>query len=210
MKELDINTLIVQLNYKLYKSPLNPRYCLSKFKVGNEDYRHMPSYTDPRNYLAYYYLACHLEPKKVLEIGFDIGIESGCFLTGCLQHVEYFLGFHHKTSHYWSSRISRSNVANVLKKKADHWIGNVDDSEFLKKFLTHKWDCILITEITDESHYRKYLDLAWSRLDRNGVIVFDNVTNLKEASKAYSNYCDLVKRKPKVVKSRNGMGILIK
>jgi hypothetical protein len=207
---MDLNELKKKLLNKLSNHPLNPKYALSQFKLNNEDYRLSTEYSDPIHYPFYYYLGKLIQPKHLLEFGFESGIESGCFCHGC-KSVEHFLGFKHKIDiSYWSARIPKFNVGSVLKSNVNYWNGDITDPEFLKQFLVKKWDCALIVRSESHEINRRYFDLVWGQMPLGGLLVVDRIKSNKEMKTAFEEFCKIIQRPNVTIPTRYGVGIIEK
>jgi hypothetical protein len=202
--------LVDEMVVRLARQPIQTRYALSQFKLNNEDYRISAEYTDPIHYPFYYYLGCRVLPKNLIEFGFESGIESGCFIHGC-KNLDNYLGFRHENKvGYWSSRLAKHNICNVLKKKINYWNGEIFDPEFLKNFLVRKWDCALIVRVESRDTIRKYLDLVWNQMNLGGIIVVDRCKSNPDMEAAYNEFCKITQRPITILKTRYGTGLIEK
>jgi hypothetical protein len=207
---MELDDLSVKLLYKLQKHPIQAKYALSQFKVNNEAYRMSSEYTDPVHYPFYYYLGREVKIKNLLEFGFESGIETGCFLHGC-KTIESYLGFKPRSDiHYWSPRITRKNIYNVLKKPIGYWHGDITDPEFLKQFLVKKWDCALVVRSWTRELNRRYLDLIWGQMSLGGLLVVDRVKSSPDMKSAFEDFCKVVHRPLTTLKTRYGVGLVVK
>jgi hypothetical protein len=205
-----LEELIPFLNDRLTRLPIAPKHSLSQFRLNNEDYRSAAEYTDPTHYPFYYYLGRAVGCKNLLEIGFESGIESGCFLHGN-KGVESYLGFRHKASiEYWSPRMPRKNIIDVLKKPISFWNGEINDPEFLKQFLIKKWDCALVVRSESRVANKTHLNLVWGQMSLGGVIAVDRVRSDPEMKAAFEDFCKTCQRPQTIFNTRYGTGILIK
>ena len=201
-----LNELTTYLKDRLNKKPLNPRHILSQFKLNNEDYRHSYEYTDPRYYPFFYYLGKKIKPSNLLEFGLEMGIESGCFIHGC-KTLNGYLGFKSLLQNYWSPRLALCNIKNVLNKKIDYWYGDTEDPEFIKAFLSKKWDCVLMLKSNLTNRY--YLDLAWNQMPIGGYLIVDNIKSI-EINNCFKDFCIIKNREGNFLDTRYGTGIIIK
>ncbi len=194
------------LEEKLDKG-LSSRVFLDKMRLLDEDSRLTAAYNDPRYIPFYYFLGTFIKPKKMIEIGFRLGLSSGNFLKSC-KTVERFVGFQEKTKEYYSPRLGRANVKDNYKKKLDIYIGSVYDFE-LDKLLSGSWDLVIINEEVGYDKYKEYLEFAWAKLGLDGLIVMEYVNN-KVAGEAYEDFCKGKNRDKSVVNTRYGTGLIIK
>jgi len=196
------------ISKKLEKAALPPKILLSRFKTGVAP-GGVALFNDPTYLPFYYQLGRHLpETKRLIEFGFSLGMPSGCFLDGC-HGVDYFMGFHKKGTDYFSKRLGLANILNIWRKPfVEVWTGQVTDPEFMKSFLLHRWDCVLITDQQEEKTYREYLDLAWSQMNESGLLVMDNISQNQGAYEAYHGFCKVCNREPFVLQTQRGTGLL--
>lgn len=196
------------LGKRLETTPLSPKLFLSRFKVGND--RPSVLHSDP-TYLPFYYYLGRLLPdtKNLLEIGFDLGMPSGCFMSGC-PGVEHFMAFRKKGDGFHTRRLGVSNIHNIRKKKFDLWVGDETDAEFIKLVLGRKWDCVIVgDEFGDEKTQKAYLDLIWTQMSNGGLVVVDYISH-PPIREAYNQFCKLHNREPFTLKTFRGTGLLQK
>ena len=205
---MNVVELATEVNKRLRKCAINPRHTLSQFKVPNEDYRQSPEYTDPVHYPTYYHLGNLLKPGRLLDVGLESGLESGAFIQGSGPVQTYFAFRESNPDYYWSHRLPCCNVVNQLRAKFHFWHGQMEDPEFLKQFLRYKWDCILIPHPRSAATARRYMDLMWEQLPLEGAMVIDHLRG--EVEPAYLEFCAVKNREPAVIRSRYGMGLIVK
>ena len=58
-------------------------------------------FADPKYFPFFYHLGKKVQPRKLLEIGFGLGLVSGCFLQGC-KSVQEFTAFQDKRDEFYS------------------------------------------------------------------------------------------------------------
>jgi hypothetical protein len=205
---MNVEELKSYLIDRLQVQALNPKHALSQFKLNNEDYRLSAEYTDPLHYPFFYYLGKAIKAKNLIEFGFESGIESGCFCHGC--KIENYLGFRNKkTIHYWSPRLSLANISNIIKKPVGYWNGEITDPEFLKQFLIRKWDCALLVKTEDYETTKRHLTLLWNQMSYSGIIIVDKLTQ-KDVKKAFDDFCTIINRPNTTIRTRYGIGLVIK
>lgn len=197
-----------EINKSLDKTVLSPKLLLSKLKVGiNQSYGIL---SDPTYTPFYYYLGTLLpQTKNLMEIGFDLGLPSCCFMSGS-KNVQNFLAFRKLDKQFYTKRLGVSNVHNTLKKKFSLWVGGESDPELIKTVLTCSWDCVLIGDQTDnEKTHRAYLDLVWSQISDGGVIVVDFLKT-EQINNAYIGFCKTHNREPFTLNTFRGTGLVQK
>jgi hypothetical protein len=177
--------------------------------VIDEESRKTSAYTDPTYVPFYYYLGTQIQPKTFLEIGFRLGLLSGCFLKGC-QSVDTFLGFQEETEEFYSFRLGRANIRSVFKKDFQFYLGKINDEIFLDEVGKRKWDLIVINEEKDYDTHRLYLDILWEHLPFEGLIVMDYIKSHEPSKKAYEDFCKIQNREPIIFGTRYGTGVIEK
>jgi hypothetical protein len=194
---------------RLETTPLSPKLFLSRFKIGVDSLPVL--FTDPTYLPLYYYLGRLLpQTKNLLEIGFDLGMPSGCFMSGC-PGIEFFLAFRKAVSEgYHTKRLGVSNIHNIWKKRFDLWVGNETDPEFVKSVLGRKWDCVLVGDArAEEKTIKAYLNLVWNQMADGGLVIVDYLVS-EPVREAYNSFCKSNNREPFVLKTFRSTGMLQK
>lgn len=190
---------------KAQKHSLIPQALLTKFYFAGEAHRLSNSYTDP-NYTPFFVLlGQQVKAKKVAHFGLYDGVIGSCFLEGC-QSVEHYFGYDTEQKGH-TYRLAKRNITSVIKKTFSVYTGAIDD-EFLKHFLSQKWDCVLITGDYDTTLCSKILNLSWPQMESGGTIICDRIASNENMSKAFSTFCKLSNRKEVRLNSRYGTGLI--
>lgn len=197
------------LKDKLAKSVVSAHILLDKFRVIDEASRRSSAYTDPKYAPFYYHLGTLIQPKTVLEIGFRLGLFTGCLLKGC-QTVEKVLGFQQKSDAFYSERLGKANVRDNFKGELDIHLGTMTDDVFLKKLAEAKWDLVIVNEEVSYDDHLKYLDIVWPHVSDEGLVVMDYVTRHSAAGQALKDFCMIKNRESVYVPTRYGVGIIQK
>ncbi len=142
------------------------------------------------------------------EIGLQLGLLSGCFLTGC-QTVEHFLAFQKETDEFYSQRISRANIRDKYKGSFDFYYGKTTDEAWEVKF-NLPWDVVFINDEADYDQHMSYLDMAWDKMDYGGRVVMDYISSHEPSKDAFFNFCKVNGREPITMDTRYGTGIFEK
>jgi hypothetical protein len=203
---ISLQDLKKRINKKLEVGALPAKVLQSKFKVGFP----LAVHSDPTFMPFYYHLGRILKgAKNLIELGFDLGMPSGCFIDGC-GSVDKFLAFKKKTDQYYPKRLGVSNIHTILRKKFDLWVGEESDPEFIKMVLLDKWDCAIICDSGhEEKTYRAYLDLVWNQMMYGGLVVVD-LLGYKPVKAAYESFCKVQGREPFLINTLRGTGIIQK
>jgi predicted O-methyltransferase YrrM len=181
---------------------------LNKFRFIDEGSRQTAAYSDPRYIPFYYHLGKFIQPKTLLELGFNLGLFSGCLLKSC-KSVEYFVGFQEKTPEYYSPRFGIKNVRDEYKNALDVYIGSIVDDEFAAK-LKKGWDLVIVNEKLGYDKHLSYLETVWPHINLGGVVVMDYIASHDPAKEAFHNFCKISNRKPITFTTRYGTGIIQK
>ncbi len=182
---------------------------LDRFRVIDEESRKTAQYGDSRYFPFYYWLGTLVQPKNLVEIGLHLGLCSGMLLKAC-KTVKEVLTFQQKTDQFFSPRLGRSNIKDHFKGILHVHVGDVTDDYFTDRLDSTGWDIALVNEDTGYDKYLVYLDVVWSKLNAEGLIVMDNVTRTKAAAQAFSDFCKTKNRTPLVIETRYGVGMVHK
>ena len=209
MDKIDLDELVVFLNDSLKKQTMSGRSILDRFRVIDESSRKTAPYLDPYYAPFYYYLGKYIKPKSLVEIGFDLGLLSSSFLTSC-KSVEHFFGYKSSSEEFSSNRIGKSNIKQCFKGKANFYVGNIFDKEFFDIFSLNLQDLIIINDETVYDKHLEYLDVMWSNVSEHGFIIAEYITRHMPAKDAFLSFCESKNRKPAILATRYGTGILQK
>ena len=103
MQSIDYNHFKTAIDLDLTTQKISGKILLDRFCVIDEESRRSPAYIDPNFSGFYYHLGKKIDPESMIEIGFDLGLLSGSFLTSC-KSVKRFLGFREKSKYFASLR----------------------------------------------------------------------------------------------------------
>ena len=206
---MDVKELGDKLNHELDRQTISASTLLSKFRVIDEASRKSAPYVDHRYIPFYYHLGKHVQPKAMLEIGFRLGLFSGCFFKQC-QTVEHLLAFQKKPNEYYSVRMGIKNVTDNYKGDMHVYVGAISDDVFIKLLEARNWDLVIINEESTYEDHRLLLDLIWPHVSLGGLMTMDYITSHKPAGDIYVDFCKVHRREPVVVSTRYGVGLLEK
>ena len=206
---MKITELEEKLRPEFEKQLVSGRILLDNFRLVNEAARKTGAYQDPRHLPFYYHLAKFCNPKYLLEIGFRLGLASGCFLKRC-KSVEKFLTFQEQDQEFYSPRLAKANINDVYKGDFDVYVGKVIDQEFLEK-MSGVWDLAIISEDVGHDEHKNYLDLVWNNISHDGLMVVEHVrADNKSVHDSFESFCKIVNRTPIYFDTRYGTGIVQK
>ncbi len=205
---MKLSELKVKLDGHLKRPTINSRILLDRFRVLVPESRKTSPYNDDRYAPFYYYLGKYMEPKRICEVGLQLGLLSGCFLTGC-QTVEHFLAFQRETDEFYAARLALANIHARYKGSFDFYYGLITDEIWEAKF-NSQWDVVFINDEVDYDSHMSYLDMAWGQIDYGGRIVVDYIRSHEPSKEAFFNFCKINGREPITMDTRYGTGILEK
>lgn len=208
MENYNAELLKKSLDNELSLQKICGKVILDRFCLIDESSRKSPAYIDPNYSGFYYHLGKFLKPSSMMEIGFDLGLLSGSFLTSC-KTVNKFFGLRESTNEYVSMRLGKQNIKKAMKGERDFYIGSVYDKQ-IELFLLGGYDLILITEQKSYDKHLEYFDFAWSNLSENGVVVIEYLDGNISAKKAFMAFCKSKSREALVFKTRYGTGLVQK
>jgi len=207
---MDLAELRDNLNVQLDKQLISSRTLLHGFRMIDEASRKTGAYVDPRYIPFYYYLGKNVSPKSLVEVGFRLGLFSGCFFKSC-HSVERFLAFQEaKADEFYSARLGVKNVKDNYKGQFDIHIGHLSDDGFNNLFRSQNWDLGIVNEEVGYDQHRIYLDVLWSQLNDDGLIVMDYISSNDRAKKAFLDFCQIKNREPVIFATRYGTGMVQK
>lgn len=185
------------------------RTLLDRMRVLDESSRKTAAYADPKYAPFYYHLGKFLKPTSMIEIGFNLGLLSACFLTSCKTVVKY-LGFQQRKDEYYSSRLGHDNVKSKYKGDIQVHIGDLADEEFTEKISPNSWDLVILNDEVGFDRHLTYLDLSWEHLSDHGIIVAEYIVRHTPAREAFQAFCESKSRVPVTFDTRYGTGIVQK
>src|SRR6185437_10692125 len=163
---------VKKLSDRLRHGTISGSAMLSTFRMLDESSRTSPSYSDSRYAPFYYMLVQEYPVKNVLELGFGIGICSGCYVRGC-NVTENILAFQESGKNYYSSRIGIHNLKRYFKGSLNVYVGKILDEEFVESLQRHKWHLAIVNEDKNYDTLMSYLELVWGHIADSGTIVMD-------------------------------------
>lgn len=208
--KLHFNEFTINLKEDFEKQLMCSRILLDSFRLSDESSRKTGAYQDPRYLPFYYYLAKHVNSKSLVEIGFRLGLASGCFFKRC-KTVEHFLAFQEKDHELYSPRLAHANIRDVYKGEFNTYVGKVLDENFREMLSRRTWDLFFINENVSHDLHKSYLDLAWKHLSHDGLLVVDYVNpSNKSVYDSFTSFCRIQNRTPAFYNTRYGIGIIQK
>jgi hypothetical protein len=195
MELIDLKNVIEE---DLDKQLISPNVLLSKFRMLSEDSRKSPNYIDPRNMPFYYHLGKYLKPNVLLEVGFDLGLRSGCFLKSC-NTVKHLLA---QSNDRDSVRLGIKNIRDIFKGKFDLSIGDLS--------IKLKLDLVIINDDLEYEEYRNIFDLVYAKLMLDGFMIVGYAESNLLCKDALKAFCKIHNRKSVLISTRYGTRIIKK
>lgn len=186
---------------------VSPRVLLDRLRLLDESSRKTSQYQDP-NYLPFYYhLSKFFAPKSLLNVGLDLGLPLCCFLMGC-KSAERVLLFQNAGRGFYSPRIAFSNIKDVKPKGflLDYHRGSFSD-EIMDGKMSIGFDMALITGSFGSDELREILEISWSRLSLDGLLVVERVESDKKVGIMFKDFCKVHNRPHVVIGTRYGTGM---
>jgi len=210
MEETSLETLKEEIDPQLKKQAISGRYLLDRFCLIDETSRRSPAYVDPTYAPFYYHLGKIIKPQNMIEIGFNLGLLSSSFMLSC-RTVELFFGFKEgKKEDFHSERIGKLNLKKVFKKKRIFYNGNMFDKEFENIMKSNAWDMVMINEEKDYDKQLQYMETAWEKLNKNGILVIEYIDSHRPSREAFKSFSDNKEVERLEFKTRYGTGIVLK
>jgi len=209
MKKVDLQLLATAVNKGLDTQAISGRVLLDRLHVIDEGSRKTAAYLDHRYAPFYYHLGKHVEPRTVMEIGFDLGLLSASLLTSC-KTVKQFFGYKANGPEFVPTRLGKGNIKLRFKGEANFYIGNTHDQEFLDIFSPNSWDLVILNDETVYDKHLEYLDAIWPHVSEHGLVIAEYIDRHVPAKQAFLAFCESKNRQPVVFDTRYGTGILQK
>jgi len=185
------------------------RLLLDRMRVLDEYSRKTAPYSDHKYSPTYYHLGKFIKAESLMEIGFNLGLLSSCFLKSC-KSVSKYLGFQSKKGDFYSSRLGECNVRDNYKGEFHFHLGKLTDGDFLRKVSPKSWDVVIINDEVGFDDHLTYLDFSWEHLSDNGIIVAEYVVRHTPAREAFKAFCESKSRNPVFLDTRYGTGLVQK
>jgi len=201
----NIEQIKADVTREIKKQLIPARVLLTQFSLIDGNDRKSLEFQDPRFYPFFYHLGKFIKPKTMLEIGFNLGMASGCFLKTC-KSVDHLLAFQRKTPIYFSSRFGFKNLKRIYNKKLDFYNGSIMDEAFLNKLSAISWDFVIFNDILKYDEYRIFMETIWSHISVDGYLLVDHCRN--EVTKRFvEDFSKIINREHVVINTRNGTAL---
>ena len=173
---------------------------LPNIKLLTSSSKESPEFLDPKYFPFYYRLGCEIQPKKIIQIGSKLGLIASSFLKGCKSVEEWhFFDDTKPAINIIKSNLTINGCSNCFFKYPINLEYN-NNIFFDLAFLSQSYDS------NNELSYMKFL---WNALKSGGVLVVDYLFD-KNVSECFNDFCLIKNRTPKIIKTRYGVGIIVK
>jgi hypothetical protein len=199
----DLKQIAENVQRDLDSQIIGGKVLLDRLLFIDENSRRTSAYLDHKYAPFYYYLGKYINPKNVLEIGFNLGLLPCCLMLSC-KSVNNFLGL----SKYKNDRLGKKNIKNVLKNNFNVYSGRLYDNEFIDLLDKNNWDLAIINDETTYDEHLNYLDFLWGKMSENAFIVCEHLESHKPSKEAFLAFSESKSRECKIFNTRYGTGIL--
>jgi len=202
--------VIDQVNADLKKSRVSTYFLSSRLTYTPESIRSKIGFSDPKYYPLYYHLGKYISPKNVLDLSFEAGVASGCFLISN-NTTESFLGFQKQKNDHYTPTFGRNNIKAVGKTfhQADVYVGNLEDEEFINK-LDKKWDLVIINKDIGYDEVLTEMKFIWKYISDGGHLILDFCNSDKGVDRALPDFARIMNREYLQFKSKYKAAIIKK
>lgn len=181
---------------------------LQDCKLIDENSRKSPAYSDPMYAPFYYHFGKFVCPKRVVTVGFTLGLLERCFFESC-KSAEEFLAIRVPSDDvYYSPRMGLYNVRRSFKRKTEFISGGVKDDAVHASLASGKWGAVFLLDETRYDDCLYALETVWGHMEQGGCLVVENVEDLRAVKQAFHAFADSVGRRPEVYATRYGTGVL--
>lgn len=183
---------------------------LQDCRFVDENSRRSPAYGDPLYAPFYYHLGKSVKPRSVISMSFNLGFLEKCFFMSC-KETDKFLAFRqYDSKEYYSTRMGFHNVRKSFKREFLFHQGDINDDNMSIVHLGSEWDLVFINEDSNYDDILLKVEHSWKLMAEGGMLVVENVCDIKRVKKAFEAFADSVDRKPVVFETRYGTGVLTK
>lgn len=195
------------LNEKLHSGRVTTRILLARARLMEVRDWETPAMNDPKYFPFFYYLGTQIQPKKVFEIGFGLGLSSAALVQGC-ETVEQYVGFQINTKdYYYSTRLGVATLKEYYGGGLKVDVGNIERMEDL--IGSDIWDLGMITQKVELKFLRRHLDKIWRNLSSEALIVVDHLQE-DERMEIFQDWCKSISKEAEIYHTRNTLGIVQK
>ena len=184
------------LNNLIRRKSMPARVLLSKLCYADPGTLQSNEYQDSRYLPAYYHLGKTTKAKKVLNIGFNLGMTLGSYLFGA-RSCKMVVAIHEPDNAFYTKRLGVHNIFAVYKGKFELLECTFRDFNSV----SHEWDLVIIEGERPTETQVQVMSEVWGQ---TGLMCIDRLDKNKQAVEEFTINRKLL---PVVVQSRYGMAI---
>lgn len=171
-----------QLSGRLDTQSISSRVLLGDLRLADEASRLTGQYQDPRYFPFYYHVARVMNPRRILCVGLELGLQLSCLLKGC-QEAKEACCLQPATDDFYSPRLALSNIKSVAGSRfpvqfAFAGVGHISDMASGAP----PFDIALIVHELHGDALAECMDLCWGLVREGGCMVVDHLFRKKSES----------------------------
>lgn len=178
-----------------------------RLRLLDEVSRKTAAYSDPTYLPAYYWLGRHLRARRVLEIGFRLGLCSRTYFSA-RPGTEEFLAFQQKGTEFYSPKLGTSNVRDYYQGPMHVHVGDWGDDEWQAVLAGRRFDLVLVNEEFGYDKLKLCLDQTWPQVAEGGAVVVDYLNRGGANGEAFDDFARSKSRKGFRLRTRYGLGLV--
>jgi hypothetical protein len=197
------------ISERVRKQLMSPRTLLGGMRLIDESSRLSSQYQDP-NYLPFYFhVGRVLDPKRVVCVGLDLGLQVSCLLKGCSGPESSFC-VQPPSEGFYSPRLALSNVKSVAGRRfpIEAYSGRPHDHR-PQEVARIGFDMAIVTRPTTSDDLMESMDFCWKGLVQGGAMVVDHLSH-GESDEVFKDFCLGRSASHHVFKTRYSTGMVIR
>lgn len=178
----ELENKATEIRFRISKAIMSPNVLTARMSIIDDFATVSSSYRDP-NYLPFYYHCGRvLNPRRILCIGVESGVQLGSLLMGCERPEEVFC-IHSVSSEFKSTRTALFNIKASAGKKMPVSIRSSDLKSGIEFDILTDNFCVAVIPIRLKwDSMMNSMDFAWSKLRDGGFLVVDRTDEEDVAS----------------------------
>ena len=185
---MNLRELKKLVNTDLSKYLITTQVLLGKFNMLDDAARNTVVCSDQSYFPFYYHLGKYIKPKNMVEIGFGVGLNSGCFMSSCETVEELFVTQPVMETEVW--RVGRTNILKVNQKLRNNLKVAIGDFKDYEAYISsQKWDLIFLNIPMKYDEYRYVLDVLWECLNFDAYMIVDKINSEDVCQKGFRELC---------------------
>lgn len=191
---------IIEKVEKSFEKDISTEVILPSIKVLNTLSKQSPEFLDPKYIPFYYRLGLELKCKTAIQIGSKLGLIACSFLKGCKSVESWY---------FFDENKPATNIieSNLKMNHCDNCFFNFPID--LNKQINFLADIAFLSQPYDSNISLNYMKFLWDRIKPNSFLIVDYVFQT-EVQKTFEDFCSIKNKIPKIIKTRYGVGIILK